>query len=145
MKCYVSQQKGFKKYILKSEIRTDVTHWKVITARAAHAHKIGFGNIFVGKPGTVHSKSYISFDTNTMEEAESLCSYMRCRMPNFVLSLRKNSQDISASTCTWIPLPPLDRQWTDSGVYDHFNLTDAEIQLITETHIVGFKAVKHLQ
>ena len=62
-------------------------------------------------------------------------------MPNFVLSLRKNSQDISASTCTWIPLPPLDRKWTDNDVYSYFKLTDLAIKLIKETSIGGFKDI----
>jgi len=34
IKCYVSQQKGFEKHIEKSEIKKDITKWKVITARA---------------------------------------------------------------------------------------------------------------
>ena len=139
--CYVSQQKGFEKYIEKIEIKKNTTKWKVITARAAHEHKSGFGNTFIGNPNEVHTKSYISFNVNSEEEAKSLLSYMRCKLPNFMLSLRKNSQDISESTCKWIPLPPLNKEWTDDEVYQHFKLSEEDIKLINDTNIVGYKSI----
>jgi hypothetical protein len=55
-----------------------------------------------------------------------------------MLSLRKASQDICESTCKWIPLPPLDKEWTDDEVYKHFNLSQEDIQLIEQTNI-GYK------
>jgi len=98
-------------------------------------------NTFIGKPNEVHTKSYISFNVNSEEEAKSLVSYMRCRLPNFMLSLRKASQDISESTCKWIPLPPLNKEWTDEEVYKHFKLSEDDIQLINDTNIVGYKNI----
>jgi hypothetical protein len=58
-----------------------------------------------------------------------------------MLSLRKNSQHTSSSTCKWIPLPPLDRQWTDNEVYKYFKMTDDNMKLVKETKIVGYKDV----
>ena len=55
-----------------------------------------------------------------------------------MLSLRKISQDISESTCKWIPLPPLDRIWSNNDIYKHFNLSENEIKLIEETKINGY-------
>ena len=66
---------------------------------------------------------------------------MKCRLPNLILSLRKNSQDISESTCKWIPLPPLNKEWTDDEVYQHFNLLEEDIKLINDTNIVGYKSI----
>ena len=140
IKCYVSQQKGFEKHIERSEIKKDITKWKVITARA-NGGKGCFGNTFIGNPNEVHTKSYISFNINSEEEAKSLVSYMRCRLPNFMLSLRKSSQDISESTCKWIPLPPLNKEWTDHEVYKHFKLSEDDIKLINDTNIVGYKNI----
>jgi hypothetical protein len=139
-KCYVSKQKGFIKYIAESELTTERGLWKAITARASHGHKSGFGNTFIGTPGEVHCKTYISFEFKTKCEADSMVSYMKCRLPNFALSLRKNSQDISKSTCTWIPIPPLDREWNDDLVYEHFELSEEDIELVKTTHIVGYAA-----
>ena len=69
----------------------------------------------------------------------SLLSYMKCKLPNFMLSLRKISQHISKSTCAWIPLPPLDKECSDKELYKYFKLTDDEIKLITDTTIIGYK------
>jgi site-specific DNA-methyltransferase (adenine-specific) len=141
IKCYVSQQKGFQKYIVKKDITKDISKWKVITVRAAHKHKSGFGNIFIGLPNEVHTKSYISFNTDNEERSKSLLSYMKCRLPNLMLSLRKNSQDICQSTCKWIPLPPLNKEWTDEEVYKHFKLSEEDINLINDTNIIGYKNI----
>ena len=59
-----------------------------------------------------------------------------------MLSLRKISQHINSDTCKWIPLPPLDRNWTDDKVYKYFELTKDEIQSVKDTKIVGYKAQK---
>ena len=67
---------------------------------------------------------------------------MKCKLPNFMLSLRKISQDISESTCKWIPLPPLNVDWNDEKVYKYFKLSKDEIKLIQETKINGYNDVK---
>ena len=138
VKCYVSQQKGFIKYIDHKYIKKDIIKWKVITARANGKNGC-FGNMFIGSPNEVHTGSYISFAVSDINEANSLLSYLKCRLPNFMLSLRKISQDISESSCKWIPLPPLDRIWTDKNVYSYYKLTDIDIKLITDTKIIGYK------
>jgi len=141
IKCYVSSQKGFEKYIDKNEIKTDISKYKIITPDGAFTANSGFGNTFIGIPYEVHCKTYISFEIDTEIEAKSLLSYMKCRLPNFMLSLRKNSQHTSASTCKWIPLPPLNKEWTDDEVYKHFKLSEDDIQLINDTNIVGYKNI----
>ena len=141
IKCYVSSQKGFEKYIDKKEIKTNISKYKVITPDGAFAANSGFGNTFIGNPNEVHCKTYISFEIDTENEAKSLLSYMKCRLPNFMLSIRKNSQHTSASTCKWIPLPPLNKEWTDEEVYQHFKLSEEDIKLINDTNIVGYKSI----
>jgi hypothetical protein len=76
------------------------------------------------------SDSYISFRVNNETEAKSLLSYLNCKLPNYLLSIRKITQDISENTCKWIPLVPLDRIWNDISVYEYFNLSEEDIQLI---------------
>uniref|UniRef100_A0A6C0HMP8 Uncharacterized protein n=1 Tax=viral metagenome TaxID=1070528 RepID=A0A6C0HMP8_9ZZZZ len=141
IKCYVSQQKGFEKYIEKKDIKKEYNFWKVITTEAAHEHKSGFGNIFIGNIYEVHTGSYISFKVSNEDEAKSLLSYMKCRLPNFMLSIRKNSQHINEDVCKWIPLPPLNKEWTDVEIYKHFKLSEDDIKLINDTNIVGYKNI----
>ena len=141
IKCYVSLQKGFEKYIDKNEIKTNILKYKVITPDGAFTANSGFGNTFIGNPNEVHCKTYISFEIDTENEAKSLLSYMKCRLPNFMLSLRKNSQHTCSSTCKWIPLPPLNKEWTDEEVYQHFKLSEDDIKLINDTNIIGYKNI----
>ena len=142
--CYVSQQKGFIKYIDMNTLEKDkIETWKIITP-TANGKNGCFGNIFIGKPTEVHSESYISFNVKNEKEAESLLSYLKCRLPNFALSLRKITQNISSDTCKWIPLPPLNKIWNDEEVYKYFKLSTNDIKLIDETNIIGFdkKSIK---
>ena len=139
VKCYVSQQKGFIKYINKKFIKKEYNFFKVITARAAFGANSGFGNTFIGNQHEIHTGSYISFKVANENEAKSLLSYMKCKLPNLLLSLRKSSQDISETTCKWIPLPPLNKEWTDKEIYSFFKLSEDEIKLIKETTISGYK------
>ena len=140
IKCYVSQQKGFIKYIDKKYIKKDYSNYKIITARANGKNKC-FGNIFIGYPNEIHTGSYISFKVNSEDEAKSLLSYMKCKLPNFMLSLRKISQHINESTCKWIPLVPLNIKWKDEDIYKYFKLSDEEIHLINNTKIIGYKDI----
>ena len=139
--CYVSQQKGFKKYIDKNTLKKEkLNTWKIITP-TANGGKGCFGNTFIGNPYDVHSESYISFNIKTESEAISLLSYMKCRLPNLLLSLRKISQNISKDTCKWIPLPSLNKEWTDEEVYKYFKLSEEEIKIVKETKIIGYKEI----
>jgi site-specific DNA-methyltransferase (adenine-specific) len=138
LKCYVSQQKGFIKYIDKKHIKKDYKFWKIITTRANGTHNSGFGNTFIGNKKDVHTGSYLSFKIDSKEEAESLLSYFRCNLPNFMLSLRKNSQDIKESTCKWIPQPPLNKIWNNKNIYKYFKLSNEEIDIIENANINGF-------
>ena len=136
IKCYVSQQKGFVKYIDKNELSYNYNNWKVITPEAAHGAYSGFGNTFIGKPNEVCSQTYIFFEVKNEEEAKSLKSYLQTIFANYMLSIRKNSQHISNKTCEWIPLVPLDRIWTDNEVKKHFEFTD-EIEKLYNPNVIS--------
>ena len=141
IKCYVSQMKGFNKFIKKHTIKNDkLGQWQIITP-SANGGKGCFGNIIIGTPNDVYSETYISFAVDAEFDAKSLFSYIKCRLPNMLLSLRKISQNISRDTCKWIPLPPLNKEWTDDEVYKHFKLSEDDIKLINETNIVGYKNI----
>ncbi|ARF10352.1 putative site-specific DNA-methyltransferase [Hokovirus HKV1] len=145
LKCYVSKQKGYVKYIDKKNINKETKHYKVITARASFCANSSFGNSFIGYPNEIHSKSYISFNLNSENEAKTLLSYLKCKLPNLLLSLRKSSQDISESTCKWIPIPEINnnlyKEWSDEEVYKYFKFSDDEIKIIKETKITGYNEI----
>ena len=142
IKCYVSKLKGLIKFVDLSKITQDYKYWKVITPTGSHKAYSGFGDLYILNDQEIHTTSYIQFKVNNQNEANSLHSYLRCRLPNFMLSLRKNSQLISENTCKWIPLPPLNKEWTDEKVYKHFKLSDDDIKIINDTNIIGYKNIE---
>lgn len=132
VKCYFSKQKGFDKWIDKKNISKNNTNWRVCTPRAAGStgNLNKFGNLFIIEPNEYLSDSYISFRVNNIEEANSLISYLKTNFTQLLLSLRKIDHTIKPDTLKWIPIVPFDREWTDELLFQYFNLTDEEQDLI---------------
>jgi hypothetical protein len=125
VKCFVSKKKSVDtRTMMLKDFKFDENDrfWKVITPRAAHKAFSGFGELLVASPDEIYTDSYIGFRVKNKAEAKSLQSYLRTRFANYMLGSRKVSQDICASTCAWIPLVPLDREWTDEQVCEHLSI-----------------------
>ena len=116
------KSKDIIKYVTDYEFCDKNTYRKVVTPKAAFEAFSGFGELFIGSPNEIHTGSYLSFRTNSQEEAESLLSYMKTTFANHMLSIRKLSHNISGDRCKWIPLVPLDRIWTDDLVCEYLKI-----------------------
>jgi site-specific DNA-methyltransferase (adenine-specific) len=121
VKCYVSVQKGGVKYVDPKYIKNRYDFWKVFTPKN-NGGSDGFGKLIIGSPSEVASQTYIGFKVGSSAEAKSLKSYLETDYANYMLSLRKIDQNISETTLKWIPLPPLDRVWTDAKVAKYFGV-----------------------
>ena len=131
---YVSSLKKSdrKKYIDDFQFTPENTTWKVITSRA-NGSSPSFGNFkCILTPKEIYTNSYIGFKVKTKQEGESLISYLNCKLPNYILSVRKISQDINTDVIKWIPIVPLDRIWTNESVYDYFSLSKEEQDIIEQ-------------
>ncbi len=138
--CYVSQQKGYTTFIENDKIKLDkYNSYKLITPSASFGANSGFGNLIIAGPNEIHSESYISFKTNSLQETEYLSNYLKTRFASFFLSLRKNTQNISSNTCEWIPLPPLNKNWSDEELYKYYKFSIEDINLIKNEKIIGLK------
>ncbi len=104
--------------------------WKVLTSRAAHGAFSGFGFMCVSEPNEVFTDSYVGFRAESKTQAVNIMSYLQTKLANYVLSSRKISQDINANVVKWIPMVPFDRLWNDQKVYEWFNLTKDDIEII---------------
>lgn len=138
--CYVSQNKGFRQFCPLNSINKNAQYdtWKVITTAAAHNGSSGFGNMFVGKPNELHSKSYVSFNTVNEETAKSLESYLKCKLPQVLLSLRKITHNLTnKNVFAWIPYPPLDRLWTNKTICEFYKLSDNLIDILKNHDMEG--------
>jgi len=125
--CYVNlqQSKDRIKYIEKDVIdsireKEMIKKYKVITVHAYNNRVFGFTCII--KPNEIYNQSYVSFYVNSEKEANSLLSYLNCKLPKIILVVNKRTQYLSKDTIENIPLPPLDRIWNDEEVYNYFNI-----------------------
>ena len=128
-------------YIARAKIAKEQTlfdKWKVFIGRAApgtgnkdtYPHKI-LSTPFIGEPGSISSWTYMyigPFDRKT--EADSVLSYLCCRLTRFLVLLHKPSQDTTRKVYTFVPTQDWTRPWTDGDLYKKYGLTTREIAFI---------------
>ncbi len=105
--------------------------WKVFIGRAApgtgnkdtYPHRI-ISTPFIGEPGSISSWTYMyigPFETKT--EAESVISYLSCRLTRLLILLHKPSADTTRRVYTFVPIQTWDRTWTDAELYAKYGIT----------------------
>ncbi len=129
-------------YISRSSISAHeewVDRWKVFTSRA---NNIGTElpddnlNSFVVEPGTCCTESYISIGGDmdyTETECRNLSNYLRTKFARFMHGIAKVSQDATSKTYRFVPAMDFSQSWNDERLYDNFNLTVEERELIEAT------------
>jgi len=71
------------------------------------------------------------YNVNSTEEAESLVSYMKTKFARFGLSIHKISRDSYLRRyLSNVPLPPLDRQWTEQSIMEFYSMTPEQVNYI---------------
>lgn len=67
---------------------------------------------------------------NSKNEAESVLSYLSCRLTRFLILLHKPSQDTTRKVYTFVPIQKWTKLWTDDDLYMKYGLSDGEIEFI---------------
>lgn len=125
-------------YIARSKItkeRSVFDKWKVFVGRAApgtgnkdtYPHKI-ISTPFIGEPGSISSWTYMyigPFDSK--KQAESVLSYLACRLTRFLILLHKPSQDTTRKVYTFVPTQKWTKRWTDEDLYAKYGISASEI------------------
>jgi len=134
-------QNGGTGYTARSSITTGtdlIDKWKVYVGRAApgtgnrdtYPHRI-ISTPFVGEPGSISSETYLCigpFDSKA--EAQSVLSYLSCRLTRLLILLHKPSQDTTRKVYTFVPTQKWTRQWTDADLCAKYALSASEIAFI---------------
>lgn len=108
---------------------------KVIVSKASpggdeYPHQILTMPIIAG-PHSACSETYLIISaTDNMKQANNLISYISTRFFRFMISLIKNTQNISKSVYAFVPIQNLDESWTDEKLYIKYDLTEEEIKFI---------------
>ncbi|WP_447925911.1 Eco57I restriction-modification methylase domain-containing protein [Georgenia muralis] len=128
-------------YVARSEISKEMRafdKWKVFIGRAApgtgnkdtYPHRI-ISTPFLGEPGSISSWTYMyigPFESRT--EAESVLSYLSCRLTRLLILLHKPSQDTTRKVYTFVPTQDWSKPWTDEELYEKYGLNEDEIEFI---------------
>lgn len=128
-------------YVTRSEItkeRAVFDKWKVFVGAAApgtgnkdtYPHKI-ISTPFIGEPGSISSWTYNyigPLDSKT--EAESVLSYLACRLTRLLILLHKPSQHTNRKVYTFVPTQKWTRRWTDEDLYAKYGISASEVAFI---------------
>lgn len=112
-----------------------INQYKVIVSKASpggdeYPHSIVSAPI-ISEPNSVCTETYLVIKTiPSREHALNLISYIRTRFFRFMMSLVKNTQNISRGSYMFVPVQDFSKPWTDEELYAKYGLTDEEIQFI---------------
>lgn len=134
-------QNGGTGYVARKSISAGallIDKWKVFTGRAApgtgnrdtYPHRI-ISTPFVGEPGSISSETYLCIGPlDSKSQADSVLSYLSCRLTRFLILLHKPSQDTTRKVYTFVPTQEWTRRWTDEDLYQKYGLSTDEIAFI---------------
>ena len=129
--------KGKKKYVKVENIpdyednEAKINSWKVLVAKASPGsdelpHAV-ISMPIVSEPGSLCTDSHLIVQVvNNQNEAENLVAYMKTRFFRFMMILAKNGQNMTKDTFRFVPVPDLNRRWTDEQLCAYFELTPEE-------------------
>jgi hypothetical protein len=134
-------QNGGTGYTPRNSISTG-THlidaWKIFMGYAApgtgnkdtYPHRI-ISTPFVGEPGTISSETYLCIGPfDSKRHAESVLSYLSCRLTRLLILLHKPSQHTTRKVYTFVPTQKWTKQWTDEDLYAKYGISASEIAFI---------------
>jgi hypothetical protein len=134
-------QNGGTGYVARKSIPTGerfIDKWKVYTGRAApgtgnkdtYPHRI-ISTPFIGEPASISSETYLCIGPlDSKAEAESVLSYLSCRLTRLLILLHKPSQDTTRKVYTFVPTQDWSKKWTDADLYKKYGITAKEIDFI---------------
>jgi site-specific DNA-methyltransferase (adenine-specific) len=112
-----------------------IDQWKVlmtaVQGTSAAVETNFLSKPIVAEPGTACTETYlVAGHFETKGEALSCASYLRTRFVRFLVSLRKATQHATRDVYAFVPVVPLDQEWTDAKLYQRYGLGPEEIAFI---------------
>ena len=112
-----------------------IDKWKVLTSKGYNGgdnfpHKI-LGTPIVAAPGSACTETYVVCGVYDSEiEARNFETYLRTKFFRFLVSLRKNTQDVTQSRFKFVPMLDMKKRWTDEKLYKEFDISEEEQRFI---------------
>ena len=125
---YISEEQ-----VVKNKQYIDVH--KVLLSKASpggdeYPHSI-VSQPIIAEPNAVCTETYLIIKgVENINEAQNLVSYIKTRFFRFMMSLVKNTQNISKTSYQLVPLQDFTEEWTDEKLYAKYGLTEGEVAFI---------------
>jgi site-specific DNA-methyltransferase (adenine-specific) len=125
-------------YISEGQVQTNaefVAKIKVLVSKASpggdeYPHAI-FSRPFIAPKVSACTETYLIVDMpGSNQKAENLLGYLETRFFRFLVSLIKNTQNISKASFAFVPIQDLSESWTDEKLYKKYGITGEEIAFI---------------
>lgn len=133
-----SKNANKKVYIKQINITKNI-QWKdkikVLVSKASpggdeYPHSI-ISTPILAEKNSVCTETYLIVDfVNSLEEGYNLISYMKTKFFRFMMSLIKNTQNISKGVFKFVPVQDWSKSWTDDELYKKYGIDDKEIDFI---------------
>jgi site-specific DNA-methyltransferase (adenine-specific) len=132
-------QNGGTGYTPRASIEADaelIESWKVFISMAYGAGSDPMpsrvlGRPFVGEPGSVSTETYLCIGPlKSKSEADSVSSYLACRLTRFLVLMHKPSQHATRKVYAFVASQEWKELWTDEGLYAKYALSTEEITFI---------------
>jgi len=117
-----------------------IDDWKVITSKVSYDHggmpdKNGTRRVFsiidILPPGTICTETYLVVGSyKNINFANNLVSYLKTKFVRFLVSQLSFSHDIFKNKFSFVPILPMDQEWTDEILYKRYGLSSDEIAFI---------------
>lgn len=126
-------------YLSESQIKQnkELLHkYKVLVSKAYGAgsdypHQIT-GRPILAEKNSCCTETYLVIDIfDDKKKAENLEKYMKTRFFRFLISLKKNTQNMSKSIFSFVPDLDMSVEWTDEKLYKRYGITEKEQEFIT--------------
>ena len=108
---------------------------KVIIPKAGGTNSTGviLPTPFYAEPNSICSQTYLVVDSfSNKKEALNLIEFIKTKFFRFLVSLAKNTHNCTRGVYKFVPVLPMDQEWTDEKLYKRYNLTQEEINYIEE-------------
>jgi site-specific DNA-methyltransferase (adenine-specific) len=115
-----------------------INKWKVLISKgygeggeSREYPRMIIGKPIVASPLSACTETYIVVGYyDSQDHAERLAEYIKTKFFRFMVGLLKNTQDTTKERFAFVPLLLMTKTWTDTKLYEHFNLTKDEIAFI---------------
>lgn len=109
------------------------SNYGVVVPSASDKHIIGTPRLLYPNEGVSNKLKVMYFSSE--EAATNAISYLNSKIIKFVINTTKHNDTVNTNKNSFnnIPIVDFSHAWTDTELYEHFNLTQDEIELIEAT------------